>query len=181
MERDATPRAVPPGLAERAAVVPDASLPPATLAGHLALEVFAHARECYPEECCGLLIGRPDGEPVRVVRCTNVQSLRRSSGESELDAAHGFWVHEGELLRALREAEAHGEEVLGIYHSHVDSGAYLSHADLRGALGSDGRPQWPRAAQLVVAVREGVVHEAALFEWSQARGCYEGRVLRESH
>src|SRR5262245_23926261 len=46
----------------RAAAVLDPALPPVALPRGLVLEAFAHARECYPEECCGLLIG-PAGAP----------------------------------------------------------------------------------------------------------------------
>ncbi len=166
---------------ERAAAIADPALPPGPLPRALMLEVFQHARECYPEECCGLLIG-PEAAPLptRFVRCTNVQSQRRSKGESELDARHGFWIDEQELLQALRTAEERGEALRVVYHSHIDTPAYLSHSDLQGAVGPDGSPLWPGVAHLVVSVREDGVHEAAVFDWSEEAGSFLGRVVQET-
>jgi proteasome lid subunit RPN8/RPN11 len=118
--------------------------------------------------------------PARVVRCTNVQNQRLARGESELDASRAFWIDPVELLGLLRAADARGEEVRAIYHSHVDAEPYLSETDLRGALTADGEPLWPGAAQLVVAVYEGVVRDAALYEWRSAARAFEGRRVREA-
>jgi proteasome lid subunit RPN8/RPN11 len=160
--------------AGRAAARFDPELPPVPLPSALVLEAFAHARECYPEECCGLLIGPRGGLAARIVRCANVQSQRRSRGETELDAREAFWMDEGDLYRAVRGAEARGEEIQVIYHSHVDAEAYLSQQDLAGALGPDGRPLWPRAAQLVLSVRDGATREAVCFVWSEISQAYRG-------
>ncbi len=164
---------------ERAAVRPEPDRPPAGFHRPLLAEVFAHARECYPEECCGLMLGPPDGEPRQVVRCTNVQSTRYAKGESKLDARQGFWIDEQELEQALRAAEARGEALRIVYHSHVDTEAYLSHTDVAAALGPEGTPLWPGVAQLVVSVGESGVRGAALFEWDAECGAYAGRLARE--
>jgi proteasome lid subunit RPN8/RPN11 len=161
-------------------VFPDGAREPVRLARDLVAEVYAHARECYPEECCGILTGLPGRMPARVVRCTNVQNQRLARGESELDASRAFWIDPVELLGVLRAADARGEEVRAIYHSHVDAEPYLSETDLRGALTADGEPLWPGAGQLVVAVYEGVVRDAALYEWRSAARAFEGRRVREA-
>jgi proteasome lid subunit RPN8/RPN11 len=165
---------------ERAAAVPDRGQPAAVYPRELMGEVFAHARECYPEECCGLLIGESVREPRRVVRCTNVQNQRYAKGESHLDASHGFWIHEQELEAALRRADETGEALCVVYHSHVDTEAYLSRTDLLAATTPDGTPIWPGVAQLVVSVRSGAVLDAALFEWDAESGAYRGRLAREA-
>lgn len=165
----------------RAAAVADPALPAERLPRSLMLEVFQHARECYPEECCGLLIGPSDPSlPNRFVRCTNVQSTRRAQGDSELDARHAFWIDEKELLEALVAAEGRGEALRVVYHSHVDAPAYLSHTDLQGALGPDGHPLWPGVAYLVVSVSEDGVGGAALFSWSVETGRFMGRAVQET-
>ena len=162
----------------RAAAQVEDKLEPAALPRELLVEVFQHARECYPEECCGLLTGADGESPTRVVRCTNVQSTRVARGESDLDARRAFWIDEQELLNALRGAEQRGERLVVVYHSHVDTAAYLSHTDLEGALGPDGRPLYPGAAQLVVSVQESGVLGAALFEWDEASRRFQGRAVR---
>lgn len=162
----------------RAAAQVDDSRDPARLPRELLFEVFQHARECYPEECCGLLTGAGPESPVRVIRCSNVQSMRVARGESDLDASRAFWIDEQELLNALRGAEQRGERLVVVYHSHVDTAAYLSFTDLEGALGPDGRPLYPGAAQLVVSVQESAVLGAALFEWEESSRRYRGRAVR---
>lgn len=163
---------------ERAAAVCDAAADPAQLPRELLLEVFQHARECYPEECCGLLTGTDSDGPLHVVRCANVQSKRLARGESNLDATLAFWIDEQELLHALRSAESSGERLLVIYHSHVDTAAYLSHTDVAGALGPEGEPLYPGVAQLVVSVHDAGVGEAALFEWEPRARAFRGRPAR---
>lgn len=163
----------------RAAAVVEPQLAPFRVPAPLMLEVFAHARECYPEECCGLLIGAPGGALLRVVRCANVQSLRKSRGEAELDAREAYWMDEAELLRALRAAESRGEQIRVIYHSHVDADAYFSQHDLASALGPDGRPAWPQADQLVVSVRDGSTREAVCFVWDGKERRYRGHAVAQ--
>jgi len=162
----------------RAAVVCDPSAEPASLPRELLLEVFQHARECYPEECCGLLFGTDRDGPLHLVRCANVQSQRVARGESSLDASRAFWIDEQELFNALRSAESSGERLLVIYHSHVDAAAYLSHTDQAGALGPDGEPLYPGTAQLVVSARDSGVGEAALFRWDPRARAFAGRPVR---
>jgi proteasome lid subunit RPN8/RPN11 len=74
-----------------------------------------------------------------------------------------------EQLRVLREADARGWEVLCIYHSHPDHPAYFSAMDRERALDQAGRPLWPEALYLVVAVRAGRAVEARSFHWDPAR------------
>ncbi len=169
-----------PAWSLRAVAQPESERSPAVFHRPLLAEVFAHARECYPEECCGLMLGPPGAEPRQVVRCTNVQNVRLAKGESKLAASQGFWIDEQELERALRAAEARGEELRVVYHSHVDTGAYLSHTDLEAALGPEGTPLWSGVGQLVVSVAESGVREAALFEWDEERQAYVGRLVRET-
>ena len=169
---------IPPGdWRERAAVLVDPEGGRATLPVELLNELFSHARECYPDECCGILTGPAGGEAVEQTRCTNVQDLRHSEGESELDAGHGFWIDERELLPALQRARARGHDLLTVYHSHIDTEVYLSREDLRGALGDDGTPLWPGVGQGVISVQQGEVRGAGLFEWDEAVGGFRGRAL----
>ena len=180
---DAGPRAPGPPQdrtwRERAAALVEPERGSLRLPRELMLERYGHARECYPQECCGVVVGRPEPPSWRAVRCGNVQNARRADGESGLDARHAFWIDESDLLEALRLAERRGEELRAVYHSHVDTAAYLSHEDLRGAVSDDGRPRWPGTAQLVVSVWEDGVREAGWFDWDAAGERYLGRSVRE--
>lgn len=163
----------------RAAAVVDPSLAAVALSSEIAHEVFQHARECYPEEACGLLVGPRAGSPVRIERCTNVQERRRRLGESDLAARHGYWMDEKELMLALRRVDEEGNTLLMIYHSHVDTEAYFSHADLAAALGPDGTPLYPGVAHLVIAVYEDGVRDATGFVWSDELARYRGHAVQQ--
>jgi len=166
-----------PGRSLKAAAVRSPGAPGHALPSELIAEVFSHAREVYPEECCGLLLGPPDRAPTRIVRCANVQAARKARGDSELDPQHAFWIDERELFTALRDADARGDVLSVVYHSHIDADAYLSHADVAGALDAAGAPLYPGAVQLVVSVREGQVHDAACFVWDSQLRQFVGRAL----
>ncbi|MER3459894.1 MAG: hypothetical protein C4303_01460 [candidate division GAL15 bacterium] len=68
--------------------------------------IVAHARAELPNECCGVLAGRHG----RVEWVRPVANADRSPYTYRMDPQ--------ELLRAYREADAEGLEVLGYYHSH---------------------------------------------------------------
>jgi proteasome lid subunit RPN8/RPN11 len=69
--------------------------------------MFAHARACAPEECCGLL-GGVEGEAASVYPLKNV--AREPSRSYEAAPA--------ELFQAQRRMRERGESLLAIYHSH---------------------------------------------------------------
>ena len=84
----------------------------------------AHALECFPEECCGLLVGvRDENRAVRFVPLTNAA---HSARVYTLDAK--------EHLRTELAAEAEGLEVIGVVHSHTHTEAYPSPTDVAQAV-----------------------------------------------
>ena len=82
----------------------------------------AAAREAYPNECCGLLLGEGDGAVVvtEVVPAANVAENPRAA--FAIDPQAQF-----DLLRAMRGRE---RRVIGHYHSHPDGRANPSPRDL---------------------------------------------------
>jgi proteasome lid subunit RPN8/RPN11 len=85
-------------------------------------EMVAHALEGYPLEVCGLLSGTADGVVNAIHRADN---LARSSRVYSLDPRA--------MLRADREAEAAGGQVIGVYHSHTHTDAKPSPTDVAQA------------------------------------------------
>ena len=85
-------------------------------------DVRAHAAEAAPNECVGLLFGR-EGRVSKLRRLTNISETPQTR----------FFALPQELLAAFKEADRLGEQVLGSYHSHPHSDAWLSPADLAGA------------------------------------------------
>jgi proteasome lid subunit RPN8/RPN11 len=115
-------------------VPPVLQLAPAT-----ADEIVAHAVEGYPYEACGLLAGRPDAvEVVRFYPCRNAA-----------ESARVYTVDPRDHLRAERDAEEHGWEIVGVVHSHTHTEAYPSPTDIRQA----PDPGWHYA---IVSLRDDV-------------------------
>lgn len=82
-----------------------------------------HAQEEHPLEACGVLVGKEgDSRPTRLIAMRNAaQSIEAFSFDAR------------EHLLVWRELEACGERVMGIYHSHTQSPAYPSRADVEYA------------------------------------------------
>ena len=74
-------------------------------------EMFAHAREASPAECCGLLGGSREESARTVYRLRNVAA----------DPLVGYEAAPEELFAAQRSMRERGEQLLGIYHSHPRS------------------------------------------------------------
>lgn len=72
----------------------------------------------HPDECCGLLTGKP-GLIESVVPARNVSPHPQRS----------FEIDPGTLLRTHREVRDRDRHVLGHYHSHPDGGAEPSRRD----------------------------------------------------
>jgi proteasome lid subunit RPN8/RPN11 len=71
-------------------------------------EMFAHARESRPEECCGLLGCDAEQIGATVYRLRNIAP----------DPSVGYDGDPQDLCEAQRSMRARGEQLLGIYHSH---------------------------------------------------------------
>ncbi|MGB0679805.1 MAG: Mov34/MPN/PAD-1 family protein [Polyangiales bacterium] len=135
-------------------------LTPAVLA-----EVEAHARECYPSECCGFLVGAA-AEPAVVdeVQRERNEADRYHALDPERfprDSRTYFKMNELRATRAFTEGERDGRPVKVIYHSHCDAGAYFSEEDA-ATFAQEGVLMWP-CAFLVVSVAQGEVRERRLW------------------
>lgn len=89
----------------------------------LLAELFAHAFEGDPDECCGLLLGTK-GEADEVHRMTNVNS----------DPIKKYTMQSGELLEAQEIARKSNRDLVAIYHSHTIKEAYPSAIDISNAV-----------------------------------------------
>jgi len=87
---------------------------------------------CYdglPNEACGLLIGPlgADGQPTGVI--TEARPCRNAE-----QSAVVYTVDSRDMLAAMRAAEAAGNEIVGVWHSHTHTDAYPSPTDVRQAV-----------------------------------------------
>jgi proteasome lid subunit RPN8/RPN11 len=89
--------------------------------------MVAHAESTYPNECCGVMLGRIDGDQKSV---TIAQPLANVSAGSQ---AARYELRPEDLLNADREARRQNLDLIGIYHSHPDCDAYFSETDLKNS------------------------------------------------
>ncbi len=125
-------------------------------------ELFAHARERAPEECCGLLGGRG-------ARASSVYRLRNVAR----DALRTYEAAPAELFAAQREMRARGEELVAIYHSHPRSPEpEPSATDVRLAF-------YPSAVYLIIGLAQDGECVLRAFRVSEREGTWEPARWRE--
>jgi proteasome lid subunit RPN8/RPN11 len=86
-----------------------------------------HARAAYPNECCGAMLGSTDGE-TKLVR----EAIALENAFAGAQAAR-YELRPEDLLNADKAARERGMDLIGIYHSHPDCGAYFSKTDLENS------------------------------------------------
>jgi len=91
-----------------------------TLTKPLYEQMVAHCLAGLPDEACGLLGGDPRTGAVQT--CYPTKNLAAS--------AKLYTVDPKEHLRADRDAEANGHEIIGVFHSHTHTEAYPSPTDV---------------------------------------------------
>lgn len=85
--------------------------------------MIGHALDALPLEACGLLGGRADrGQVVRFYPCRNAAASSKV-----------YTVDPRDHLKADRDAEDHGFELIGVMHSHTHTDAYPSPTDVAQA------------------------------------------------
>lgn len=88
--------------------------------------LVGHCLDGYPLEACGLLAGvvREDG----TAEVTSLHPADNLTGSARV-----YEVDPRTMLRADREAEAAGGQLLGVYHSHTHTDAKPSPTDIASA------------------------------------------------
>jgi [CysO sulfur-carrier protein]-S-L-cysteine hydrolase len=85
--------------------------------------MVAHCLGGLPEEACGLLAGDPQGSEVVALYPT-----RNAAASAKV-----YTVDSRDLLAADRDAESHGTQLIGVFHSHTHTDAYPSPTDVAQA------------------------------------------------
>ena len=115
--------------------------------------ILMHAETCYPMECCGFLLGMRQGDSLRVVEA--LPAANTASGRNRYRIAP----------EAALEAELHsrrrGLEVIAIYHSHPETGAFPSAVDRDEAI--------PGTVHVIAGRGEGV--ELRAWALHDSRAC----------
>ena len=125
--------------------------------------IYAHAREGYPEEVCGFIVGNDETK-----RCDNRQNALHAEDPVTFPrtATTAYNIGAKDLF-FLDRSQKSERPVRVIYHSHVDVGAYFSVEDERAAV-SDGELLYP-VDYLVVDARKDGVRGAKLFRFTDGK------------
>lgn len=101
------------------------------------LELIKHAESGYPNEVCGVLIGK-NGDITDFRRCGNLNE-ERTHDRYELDPTSFYeaddWARKNQL------------EIVGIYHSHPDHPSLPSEFDRSRA--------WPEWIYIILSINKG--------------------------
>ena len=103
--------------------------------------MVAHARQTYPNECCGAMLGHLD-DGFKIVRV----AMPLENAFVGVQATR-YELRPEDLLAADRAARERSLDLIGIYHSHPDCDAYFSTTDLRNSC--------PWYSFVVLSIRKG--------------------------
>lgn len=104
-----------------------------------------HGAEAYPNECCGVLLGKEEDGRKVVMDILPLKNARDDSPRNR------FLILPEDFVESDREARKRGMDILGFYHSHPDHPARPSEYDREHA--------WPWYTYLILAVEQGAPRE----------------------
>ncbi len=112
-----------------------------------------HAGRTYPEECCGVLLGKEAGSDVRVERAVPADNI------AEGDRTRGYQVDWKTLFDTVRLVRNSPHQLVGFYHSHPTTRSEPSEPDRRES--------WPNHSYVIVAMKDG--QWTAITSWRASR------------
>ncbi len=99
-------------------------------------QIVDHLQMCYPLEGCGLVAGDDAGRVTAVYPITNI-----------LHSPTAYEMDPSQQIQAMLDLEAHGWQILAIYHSHPQGPETPSPTDIALAF-------YPETAYMIVSLRE---------------------------
>ncbi len=101
-----------------------------------------YAEQTYPEECCGVLLGRTDSETNHVLAVVPVENVAAAATRGTR-----YQIAPEELIRVQRTAREQELEIVGFYHSHPEHAAQWSQSDWDEA-------HWTGCSYVITSVRK---------------------------
>jgi [CysO sulfur-carrier protein]-S-L-cysteine hydrolase len=108
-------------------------------------QIVGHCYQGLPDEACGLL-GGPVGSVGGRREATGYVSAVYPAVNADA-SARTYTVDGRDYLRASRDAEGRGDEIIGVWHSHTHTDPYPSPTDVRSAVD----PMW---VYVIVSLRD---------------------------
>ncbi|HEX6538673.1 MAG TPA: M67 family metallopeptidase [Candidatus Dormibacteraeota bacterium] len=95
----------------------------AVIAGPMYQHMSDMADDSYPDEGCGILVGRFNGERAEILAVTRGKNLNTERARDR------YLLDPADIVEADREARARGWDIVGFWHSHPDHPAQPSKFD----------------------------------------------------
>ncbi len=121
--------------------------------------IHDHAREAYPEECAGALVGIGKGDTKFVV------DVWRAENTHEEERSRRFLIEPLKVKEFEERAEEREMGVLGFYHSHPDHPAEPSEYDREHA--------WPGYSYVIASVSAANVEDVRSWTLKDDRSGYD--------
>jgi proteasome lid subunit RPN8/RPN11 len=134
------------------------------------LDILAvHAKSAFPEECCGLLVGRllpsPQLVEVHLVEIHPTKNTWTAAMVDPSDSVHSqrdrYSIDPTAILSVLKQARCRHLEIIGIYHSHPDHAAIPSECDRELA--------WPQYIYVIMAVNQDGVYACRAWQLDESQ------------
>ncbi|NJO93480.1 MAG: M67 family metallopeptidase [Hydrococcus sp. RM1_1_31] len=124
-------------------------------------QICTHAKNTYPEECCGLLLGRIEDRDKFLTEIRQTENSWDAQITEYLPITPGdkrdrFIIDPKVMLPIQKEARDRNLTIIGIYHSHPDHSAIPSEHDRAIA--------WQQYSYIIVSVQQGRI--ADLRSWT---------------
>lgn len=114
--------------------------------------IYEDARNKYPCECCGILLGERDDSGCRIVKDVYVVN---NAAEQDMRKNH-FLIRTDAILYAEIMAAKKNYDIVGFYHSHIDCQAVASEMDVSYAI--------PGISYPIVSVKNGQIEDFLSWE-----------------
>jgi len=124
--------------------------------------IYNHAKQTYPNECCGFLYGN-DKNPREILLAQRIDNAR------EGDQRARFEINPDDYRKAEEYARKNQLSFLGIYHSHPDHPAVPSDYDLKHA--------FPFFSYIIVSLNKSKILD--LRSWRLEDSSFEEEILNE--
>ena len=134
-----------------------------TLSRRMSERIRAHLCRAYPDEGCGVLLGRDSDGAREVVGIVALENHLEDSRHNR------YLIAPEQFLAAERAARGAGLEVIGFFHSHPDHPPRPSAFDLRHA--------WPYYSYLICSVARGEAGEARSWRLADDRSRFEEEMV----
>ena len=142
--------------------------------------IRSHAEREYPNECCGMLLGRADNAVKVVTEVVPLKNLRLDSTRAQEllpledpgreSEKNRFLIDPLEQMRVERDARSRKLEVVGYYHSHPDHPARPSIYDRDHA--------WPWYSYVILSVEQGKAAEMTSWVLSEDRARFDPELMK---